>query len=495
MAFKNRYPAADEEQDAPLLNLTKRGLPKAQLGVLLLAYFTQPVACTVVYPFIAKLVAELDLVHGDTSKIGYYSGLFDALPLLTEALTVLQWTHLGQTYGRPRVLRLGALGVALSLTCFGFSKTLPSLIISRALQGALNANAGTVKTMIGEIAGGDDELLARAFSCVPIVWAVGSTVAPLVGGMLQHPAEQYPSVFTSNVWKEYPYLLPCLAAAVVPMVAFFAIPVLPNKISDMKRVSSYGTMSSDSQTSSGSRTLSRHSSFSSSSTSTTSSGSSTAASQSEGFYWTRTLIVTFLNYAIIVLLTSSFYALTSLFLASPVSCGGLGLEPHLIGLSMALMGLFHGSFQALFFVRVNRRVDPKRLFGVSMGAFGVLYAMMPGMNWLARRVDGAARAGWVVALMVVVQAMVFVLSFMGYCCMYTFVTRAAPNPESLPRTNGLSQIVYSLCAALGPLLSTILFAISKEHDILGGNLVYVVMIALSWVGVFSSTLLPSRRDV
>lgn len=79
--------------------------------------------------------------------------------------------------------------------------------------------------------------------------------------------------------------------------------------------------------------------------------------------------------------------------------------------------------------------------------------------------------------------------------MYIFVTRAAPNPESLAKTNGLSQMVYSICGATGPALATILFAVTEEYHILGGYLIYVVMVGLSMLGMFLSTYLPSRHEM
>ncbi|THH28712.1 hypothetical protein EUX98_g5491 [Antrodiella citrinella] len=159
---------------APRRNIT---LPKVQIAVLLIAYFAQPVAITIIYPFIPKLVMELHLVDGDTSKVGYYSGLFDALPLLSEAIVVLYWTRFSDIYGRRRVLLCGAAGLACSLTCFGLSKTLVTLVLSRTLQGAMDANTATIKTMLGEIADGDEAVMARLFSLLPIVWASGSTLA------------------------------------------------------------------------------------------------------------------------------------------------------------------------------------------------------------------------------------------------------------------------------------------------------------------------------
>ena len=56
-------------------------------------------------------------------------------------------------------------------------------------------------------------------------------------------------------------------------------------------------------------------------------------------------------------------------------------------------------------------------------------------------------------------------------------------------------MVYSVSGASGPALSTILFAITKEYNLLGGNLIYVVMVGLSLFGVFLSGFLPTREDI
>ena len=34
-----------------------------------------------------------------------------------------------------------------------------------------------------------------------------------MGGSLTRPNDRFPSVFTSQFWKEYPYFLPCVATA------------------------------------------------------------------------------------------------------------------------------------------------------------------------------------------------------------------------------------------------------------------------------------------
>ncbi|THH28709.1 hypothetical protein EUX98_g5492 [Antrodiella citrinella] len=173
-------PLNDDEERQVISPQRKVTLPKVQIAVLMVAYFAQPVAITIIYPFIPKLVIDLHLVDGDTSKVGYYSGLFDALPLLSEAIAVLYWTRFSDIYGRRRVLLCGAAGLACSLTCFGLSRTLLTIVLSRTLQGAVDANTAMIKTMLGEIADGDEAVMARLFSFIPIVWASGSTLACVI---------------------------------------------------------------------------------------------------------------------------------------------------------------------------------------------------------------------------------------------------------------------------------------------------------------------------
>lgn len=58
--------------------------------------------------------------------------------------------------------------------------------------------------------------------CVSIVQklAPDAKFRPLIGGMLASPAQRWPDLFgTVTIFKDYPYLLPCLAAAAMPLGA------------------------------------------------------------------------------------------------------------------------------------------------------------------------------------------------------------------------------------------------------------------------------------
>jgi hypothetical protein len=60
-----------------------------------------------------------------------------------------------------------------------------------------------------------------------------------------------------------------------------------------------------------------------------------------------------------------------------------------------------------------------------------------------------------------------------------FITASAPSNNVLGAINGLGQTSASIARTVGPALSTSLFAFSKEHNVLNGNAVYVVLIMLA----------------
>lgn len=55
---------------------------------------------------------------------------------------------------------------------------------------------------------------------------------PLLGGFLEHPASKFPS-FSTQFWKEYPYLLPCIGAASVGVLGFITTLLFVEDVSFM----------------------------------------------------------------------------------------------------------------------------------------------------------------------------------------------------------------------------------------------------------------------
>ena len=73
-----------------------------------------------------------------------------------------------------------------------------------------------------------------------------------------------------------------------------------------------------------------------------------------------------------------------------------------------------------------------------------------------------------------------------------FITASAPSKNVLGAINGLGQTTASMARAVGPALATSLFAFSKEHNVLNGNAVYVVLILLSGILRWLGSQLPDE---
>ena len=73
-----------------------------------------------------------------------------------------------------------------------------------------------------------------------------------------------------------------------------------------------------------------------------------------------------------------------------------------------------------------------------------------------------------------------------------YISTAAPNKRSLGATNGIAQTMVAIQRTVGPASAASLFAFSLENNILGGNLAYVVMLAVVLVGLGIATQLPKK---
>lgn len=75
-------------------------------------------------------------------------------------------------------------------------------------------------------------------------------------------------------------------------------------------------------------------------------------------------------------------------------------------------------------------------------------------------------------------------------CTHIFITSSAPTRNALGATTGLGQSLVSLVRAVGPAATASLFALSLQHNLLGGQLVYIVLILLVLVALIAAVQLP-----
>lgn len=458
-------------EGTPLLAKTQpTPLPWFQLSILLWVQLAEPMASQVIYPFVNKQVSELPITGGDPEKVGYYAGLIESLFFVTEAFTVLQWSRWSDHVGRKPVLLTGLFGLSLSMVAFGMSTTFWGLVASRCLAGLLNGNVGVIKSMMGELT--DSTNVAQGMALMPVVWSTGAVVGPLLGGWLSNPYERFPSTFGRfEFWKTYPYALPCfVVAANCAFSWLLAFLFLEETVKVHKNKSS---ASSDVETTNDETTA----------PTPTPSGPLPIREVLTG-----RVVTAIINYSLLAFLDIALRALQPLFYTMPIRYGGLGFSPPVVGLCLGAFGLLSGLYQAFVFSPVYDRFGTKKVFVTSILTFVPMFALFPLMNLSAVH-HGINALTWVELGF---QAILYVLMDMGFSCAFIYIRAAAPNKRVLGATNGLAQTSISVVRAIGPALSTSLFSLSLERNILGGSFVYVVMVILTVGALYATTYLPKK---
>lgn len=211
--------ADDSESNLERRTSPERGLPKLQIAALLLAYFAETVVAVFAYPFLAQVRSSMNkfrktrsaspsiadwkarcntrrqksggVFHGDSCQHSTnflseicWDALQDSVGHLTTAGAVLLWGRVSDFHGRKPILLACSAGLAVAISCFGFSKTFPALVLSKFLEGVFKANKPTVKTALAELSAGDKHKMARAFALMPAIYAAGSTTGWVSGSRL-----------------------------------------------------------------------------------------------------------------------------------------------------------------------------------------------------------------------------------------------------------------------------------------------------------------------
>ncbi|KAI0767188.1 MFS general substrate transporter [Fomes fomentarius] len=434
-------------------------LPKGQIGILMLLHLAEPITSHCIYPFINQLISELDVTGGDEKKVGYYAGLIESIFYATEAMFVFQWSRLSDYIGRKPVILIGFAGLCISMTCFGLSRTFWALVVSRSLVGMLNGNTGVMKSMIGDMT--DSTNIAQAFAYVPVSWAMGTTIGPLMGGQLPKPHNRWPTAFSHPFWIKYPYFLPCAVASAFSALSFVIAALFLKETLPRRRTTNSPACDEIPPSTEDSppplRTV-----------------------------LTKPVLISIANYGMLAISDIAFFALVPLFFATPIALGGLGLPPATIGFILGALGIIDGVLQALLFARAVRRWGPKQVYQAGMLMFIPMYALFPVMSIYAK-VHGVTPAVWV---LVFVQMVLLVIMDLAYGAIFIFVSSSAPDSRCLGAVNGVAQFVASVTRAIGPGVSTSLFATSLERNWLGGYAVYLILVTFSFGLFFVSISLP-----
>lgn len=459
---------------------TRTPLPWRQFSILILLQLSEPLTSQVIAPFLPQLIRDVGITHGDDSSIGYYVGLVHSLFFVTEACTIFHWSRASDLIGRKPVLMTGLLGLSISMYCFGLSKTFWGLILSRCLNGALNGNIGVMKSMVAEIT--DPTNIAQACSVMPLAWFFGTTIGPLIGGLLEHPAEKFPAIFGDSTFlKIYPYFLPCSVSATFAVLCWFVAYFLLEETTKPQMSPKdylFGRKSKPQEPNNGLPAIREN-------------GVQCDTNEGQLPLWKLLIPAVLISagcYAFFALTDIAVRTVFPVYFAIPIEMGGLGLDPSAIGTILALLGLTNGVCQSLLFAPLHDRLGPKNLYLIGTSLLLPAIALFPVTTWVARE-RGLDSLVWT---LVGAQMILCVFSSFSFSVTFIYINAAAPNRASIGATNGLAQMMVSVMRAIGPAASNSAFSWSIQRHVMGGYFVYWVMMGMAAITLAMGFFLPKK---
>ncbi|KAF8217624.1 major facilitator superfamily multidrug-resistance, DHA1 sub-family [Mycena galopus ATCC 62051] len=475
-------------------------LPKLQLTITMLIQAAEALSATVIFPFVPQFVRDTGITDGDERKTGYWAGVLESVFFVAEFLSVYSWGHASDRFGRRPILLLGPLGLALSLIGFGASKTFASLVFWRSLQGVFNGNIGVVKTVMAEVA--DSTNLAQVMALVPLAWSSGSTLGPIIGGLLSNPEERWPNSFGKiQILRDNPYLLPCAAVGFLSLSFFFLGLVglkesSPMILARQNREKLRVAAATDPSLTTGLLTENQttYGAVASADIIETSSGLNSACIHDEELptlheLFVPRLVIPLVNYGFFCFAQTAYQVLFPLMYSTSIPNGGLGFSPYLIGITRGVWGILN-SFLLLFFVApLIRRFGARTMYIFAFGNIAICIGAYPLLSFFAKR---AGRVDGIVWAIVVVQLVSNLALSIAYASIQLFIVNSSPRPSALSSTNSIAQMVSTVTRSFAPFIASALFAVSLELNLAGGFMVYIILLAIVAAGIFSSFLLASH---
>ncbi|KAF8609315.1 MFS general substrate transporter [Ceratobasidium sp. AG-I] len=475
--------------------LSERGLRSRgkKVTVLMALNAVCPLAFELIYPFINSMIVEIG-VTDDPEKVGFYSGIIESVFSVMSLIAILPFGYISDHVGRKPVVLFGLGGLAVSIVCFGMSKSLMAMILSRCIGGALGASWAAIKVMTGEMT--DRSNQDTAFSIMNISYRLGQIIGLPLGGLLAHPERRW-EAFQTPFWREYPFLLPCLVGAAFSIISVgfgivFIEETLPSKVR-AKRKAKQATYGSTSTSASASAPATPPESTSPLLNNDTELASNKPAKKAP---WraimTPPVIALLFNNACMCIASEMLFSVYPLFAFTPIASGGLGMTEGEIGTQMSIRAVVHVGMM-LAYSQVSHRMGTVRLYQVTMVFWAIVVLGFPFLHWVASVSTGGINS---IAFNLAQLLFFIIWSICGFAwvCMGSMVTDASPSAEALSLINGISQMSIVLPQAISPALANSLFAASVEKHILGGNLVWLLLFIFTCLAAVHSLTLKEPED-
>ncbi|KAK3902130.1 major facilitator superfamily domain-containing protein, partial [Staphylotrichum tortipilum] len=205
--------------------------------------------------------------------------------------------------------------------------------------------------------------------------------------------------------------------------------------------------------------------------------------------FTKPVVTIIASYGLLAFHTMVFDSLLPVFLSTnppehpmPISlpfkfADGFGLDTRTIGVILSVQGLYSMVSTHFLFPMITGRLGPLRLFKIMSMLYPLLYFVTPYIVLLPESLRMAS------VYLIVVWKCTF--STLAYPSNAILITNSAPTTLTLGTINGAAASTASLCRALGPIISGLLYAMGLETGYSGLSwwVTGLVTIGGAWVGL------------
>nr|XP_019013583.1 uncharacterized protein I206_01653 [Kwoniella pini CBS 10737]OCF52364.1 hypothetical protein I206_01653 [Kwoniella pini CBS 10737] len=508
----------------------KTPLPFAQIAVLMGTRLAEPIAYTVIFPFVNQMVEELG-VTDNPDRVGFYSGLVESVFAFVQFFTVYHWAKLSDRIGRKPVILFGLTGVVISGSLFGLSTSFWMMIVFRCLTGAVNGNVAVIRAAIGDVT--DSSNSTEAFAMYGLTWTVGSIIGNALGGALSHPYERFPGWFGKvEIFRIHPYLLPCLVTAgttligIIFCIVFYreSLPSLASpqsspfnprsSLSFFRSLKSHKRQFSNASLVSESDTLVDEESARDNILSKLPRGEDGheplalggVGKNVEWGFWEL------MNYRPVRVMTATGFlnsfvqgawsAASLLFFFDRNN--GLSMSASAIGGALAINGLVTILVQLILLSKI------RNYLGISLGykilSIGwiftwlllpllrsVLLSTEDPINLSGEYLQFGENRGWAVSICVNIYLSFVAIVNLSSSLLMVLINTSAPDRNALGAINGICTAVGCMGRVVGPSLISALFAYTMDTHFMGGRAWWIFMVIMSTVNL-SVTFLVAEHD-
>lgn len=444
-------------------SLESHDLPKLQIFLLCFARTMEPIAFFAIFPFIGQMVQR----NGNLaeSDVGFYSGLIESLFSVIQVFVFILWGRLADSIGRKPVMIITLTGMIVGTMAYTMATTIPQMILFRCLAGVFSGSRLVMRTMLFEHCTPENE--ARAYSWFAFANNIGTTLGPIIGGVLADPIAQYPQTFKGVIFFErFPYALVGIAISAVGVVGIAATFLFLEETLDTKQETTIPT-----------------------------NGANAASQQT---YSLRELLkapkvaITIWVYTHSMALAFAVTAIMPIFLFSRVTIGGVGLISSQISAFMAIQGASQALWLILAFPFLQRRYGTKGLSKMCATAYPFFFTGCMLLSVFLRiETESSLACAWIIGIMI---AVIGPGVTMGLTCAQLAINDASPSSHSLATVNGLSMTSASIMRSFVPGVSTVVFAVGVRGQVLWGYLVWIILIPLAVILRICINYIPNGRQ-